>query len=154
MARKPRSDSASAAVRQAANLARDIDPPEGLALKTKRHKQLWSQITHSRDLESWTELQLHDVFRIVETTITVEGLQKRLESEGYVLESSAGPKPNPLVSIIDGQQKLIMSWKRLHGMAVKTRAAAALNSDANGAIARKEAAEKQQRGSKVISLLA
>jgi hypothetical protein len=107
--RRPRSDSAAAAVQAAQNAALGpLEPPPYVTLRTG-DKPFWSAIIAARARHTWNESDLVTAANLARTQADIEALQKLVDAEGYIVEG----KINPAAQMVETLTKRVASLSRI-----------------------------------------
>ena len=125
MARKPRSDSASAAINAALNASLpDIEPPPHVRLRPE-DAPFWSSIIQSRARDEWTKADLVVAAQLARCQRDIEVEAIVLENEGSVIENQRGtPVMNPRHAVLEQlsrREMAIMRSLQMGGNATNTR---------------------------------
>lgn len=131
VAKRNRSDSASAAIRamQAVALG-PMDPPKHVALRPG-DRPFWDAIMTSRARDTWTDVDLCTAGNMARTQADIERLQSDLDQQGYITSDG---KINPLAVLIETLSKRTVSLARalhVHAMATVGRSADGVKALAN-----------------------
>ncbi len=90
-ARRPRSDSAAAAVRAVQNAASEpIAPPACITLRPQ-DRPFWDRIIRSKARDNWTEIDLVSAGHLARALADIEGLQAMVDAEGYIVADKISP---------------------------------------------------------------
>lgn len=116
MARTFKLDTAAGAVKQFAAALTVIEPPEGIRWRTKEEKLLWSQYTRARAADGWRDFDLMQMAKIVKLEVDIRRHQKRLDTEGVVIDSPRGPIEHPLFKVVMTLQRQQLSLVRSLGL--------------------------------------
>jgi len=128
MARKPRSDSISEAVRIVRGAQRELVPPSHVPLD-EMDWPYWHNVVAEFARAEWTEHQLELAAMLARTMANLEQEQRTLRAEGYVSESQRGtPVVNPRSLAVKAMTGDILSLRR--SLALHARAKAGDNRDA------------------------
>ncbi len=107
--RRPRSDSAAAAVRAVQAVALGpLKPPKHVALR-KGDLPFWTAIVTGRARDTWTGVDLCTAANLARTQADIETLQARLDAEGYITEEG---KINPVAVLVETLSKRVVSLAR------------------------------------------
>lgn len=111
--RKPRSDSASAAIDAMVNASKPLpDIPAHVRLD-KRHIPFWDGIIRARARSEWIETDLVVAAQLARTQYDIEKESQDLEVEGSVIENNRGtPVMNPRHAIIEQLARREMALMR------------------------------------------
>jgi hypothetical protein len=111
--RKPRSDSASAAIDAMVNASKPLpDIPSHVRLD-KRHLPFWEGIIRARARSEWIETDLVVAAQLARTQFDIEKESQDLEIEGSVIENNRGtPVMNPRHAIIEQLARREMALMR------------------------------------------
>ena len=131
VAKRNRSDSASAAIRAIQSVALGpIDPPKHVALRPG-DRPFWDAIVTSRARDTWTAVDLCTAANMARTQADIERLQSDLDEQGYVTSDG---KINPLAVLVETLSKRVVSLARalhVHAMATVGRSADGIKALAN-----------------------
>lgn len=121
MPRKPRSDSAQAAVEAMLNAAKDdLQPPMHVNLRTSDWP-FWEGIIRSRARDEWSDNDLVVAAQLARAQADIEREQEKLDEEGSVVPNPRGTLvANPRVAVLQqlaGRQMAIMRSLRMAGAA-------------------------------------
>lgn len=135
--RRPRSDSAKAAVAatQAAALG-PIKPPDSVTLR-KADLPFWNAVMKSRARDTWTDSDLAMAASLARAYADIETLQKTIDAEGFILEGKA----HPALAIMETMTRRAASLSRL--LHVHAQATVGRSADASKALALEQAARGQ-----------
>lgn len=111
--RKPRSDSASAAIDAMVNASKPLpDIPAHVRLD-KRHRPFWEGIIRARARSEWIETDLVVAAQLARTQYDIEKEAETLESEGSVIENNRGtPVMNPRHAVLEQLARREMALMR------------------------------------------
>ena len=123
--RKPRSDSASAAIDAMVNASKPLpDIPAHVRLD-KRHIPFWDGIIRARARSEWIETDLVVAAQLARTQFDIEKEAETLEAEGSVIENQRGaPVMNPRHAVLEQlarREMALMRSLRLAGVATGDR---------------------------------
>lgn len=108
-ARRPRSDSAKAAVQAAQNAALGpLEPPPYVTLR-KQDKPHWLAIMKARARHTWDEADLVTAATMARAQADILMLQAQVDAEGYVLDG----KINLAAQMIETLSKRVVSLSRI-----------------------------------------
>lgn len=120
--RRHRSDSAKAAVKAAQNAAAaPIDPPACVTLRTG-DRPFWDAVVSSKARDNWTEVDLVTAAQLARAQADIEGLQKKVDAEGYILDG----RINPAAQMLETLSKRAVALTRVlqvHALATVGRSA-------------------------------
>lgn len=133
--RRPRSDSARAAVAasQAAALG-PIAPPKHVKLR-RGDRPFWNAIVQARPRDTWTDADLAMAGNLARCQADIERLQAMIDDEGFILEG----KPHPAAEMLEKATRRAMALGR--AIAVNTVATVGRRAD----IAKGAELERQAR---------
>ena len=107
--RRPRSDSAKAAVQAAQNVALGpLEPPAYVSLR-EQDKPFWTAIMKARARHTWDDADLVTAATLARAQADIQMLQARIDVEGYVIEG----KINPAAKMLETLSKRVTSLSRL-----------------------------------------
>lgn len=107
--RRPRSDSAKAAVQAAHNVALGpLEPPAYVSLR-EQDKPFWTAIMKARARHTWDDADLVTAATLARAQADIQTLQARIDDEGYVIEG----KINPAAQMLETLSKRVTSLSRL-----------------------------------------
>lgn len=107
--RRPRSDSAKAAVQAAQNVALGpLEPPAYVSLR-EQDKPFWTAIMKARARHTWDDADLVTAATLARAQADIQMLQARIDVEGYVVEG----KINPAAQLLETLVKRVTSLSRL-----------------------------------------
>jgi hypothetical protein len=111
--RKPRSDSASAAIDAMVNASKPLpDIPAHVRLD-KRHIPFWDGIIRARARSEWIETDLVVAAQLARTQFDIEKEAETLEAEGSVIENARGtPVMNPRHAVLEQLARREMALMR------------------------------------------
>lgn len=110
MARKLRSDSASAQANAFLNAANEIAMPEGVDLVTEEQKTIWNQFTKTRSKDSWRDFDLVLLSKVVRLESDIRKYQNMLDNSGVLIKNKRETLvENPLIRVIDTLQRQQMA---------------------------------------------
>ena len=111
--RKPRSDSASAAIDAMVNASKPLpDIPKHVRLD-KRHIPFWDGIIRARARSEWIETDLVVAAQLARTQFDIEKEAETLEAEGSVIENARGtPVMNPRHAVLEQLARREMALMR------------------------------------------
>lgn len=111
--RKPRSDSAAAAIDAMVNASKPLpDIPAHVRLD-KRHLPFWDGIIRARARSEWIETDLVVAAQLARTQFDIEKEAETLESEGSVIENARGtPVMNPRHAVLEQLARREMALMR------------------------------------------
>lgn len=108
-ARRPRSDSASAATQAAKNAALGpLEPPSYVPLRPQ-DKPHWLAITAARARHTWDDADLTTAATLARAQADILDLQKQVDREGYIIDG----KINPAAQMLETLSKRVTSLSRL-----------------------------------------
>jgi hypothetical protein len=115
--RKPRSDSAEAAIKAALNAATPAPQiPDSVKLSEK-HLPFWKAIISSRARNEWTDATLIVAAQLARTQYEIEFESEALEKEGSVVENQRGtPIMNPRQTVMEQLCRREMALMRTLGI--------------------------------------
>lgn len=107
--RRPRSDSAKAAVQAAQNAALGpLEPPAYVTLRPQ-DKPFWQAIMKARARHTWDEADLVTAATLARAQADILTLQAQIDMEGYVIDG----KINPAAQMLETLSKRVTSLSRL-----------------------------------------
>jgi hypothetical protein len=115
--RKPRSDSAEAAIKAALNAATPAPQiPDSVKLSEK-HLPFWNAIISSRARAEWSDATLIVAAQLARTQYEIEFESEALEKEGSVVENQRGtPIMNPRQTVMEQLCRREMALMRTLGI--------------------------------------
>ena len=136
--RRPRSDSAAAALRaHAAAAAGPLKPPKHVCLRPG-DKVFWDTIMLARARDTWTGPDLTMAGNLARAQADVERLQSELDAQGYITDGKA----NPLAALVDTlSRRCVTLMRTLH---VHAAATVGRSEDASKALGNERAAREQE----------
>ena len=138
VAKRRRSDSASAAVAAAQAVALGpLDPPDHVSLRDG-DRPFWDSIMKARARDTWTDIDLTTAVNLARTQADIELLQTDLDVTGYLIDG----KLNPVVAIVETLTRRAVALSRaLH---VHAQATVGRSADGAKALANERAAESEE----------
>lgn len=107
--RRPRSDSAKAAVQAAQNAALGpLEPPQYVTLR-EQDKPHWQAIMKARARHTWDEADLVTAATMARAQADILTLQAQIDIEGYVIDG----KINPAAQMLETLSKRVVSLSRI-----------------------------------------
>ena len=107
--RRPRSDSAKAAVQAAQNAALGpLEPPAYVTLRPQ-DKPFWEAIMKARARHTWDDADLVTAATLAKAQADIQTLQSQIDTEGYIIEG----KINPAAQMLETLSKRVTSLSRL-----------------------------------------
>jgi len=107
--RRPRSDSAKAAVQAAQNAALGpLEPPPYVTLR-EQDKPHWQAIMKARARHTWDEADLVTAATMARAQADILTLQAQIDLEGYVVDG----KINPAAQMLETLSKRVVSLSRI-----------------------------------------
>ncbi len=107
--RRPRSDSAKAAVQAAQNAALGpLEPPAYVTLRPQ-DKPFWQAIMKARARHTWDEADLVTAATLARAQADILTLQAQIDMEGYVIDG----KINPAAQMLETLSKRVVSLSRI-----------------------------------------
>lgn len=107
--RRPRSDSAKAAVQAAQNAALGpLEPPAYVTLRPQ-DRPFWEAVMRARARHTWDDADLVTAATLARAQADILALQSQVDAEGYVIEG----KINPAAQMIETLSKRVTSLSRL-----------------------------------------
>lgn len=107
--RRPRSDSANAAVQAAQNAALGpLDPPGYVTLRPQ-DKPFWAAIMAARARHTWDESDLVTAATLARAQADILMLQEQVDIEGYIVDG----KINPAAQMLETLSKRVASLSRI-----------------------------------------
>lgn len=107
--RRPRSDSAKAAVQAAQNAALGpLEPPPYVTLRPQ-DRPFWEAIMKARARHTWDEADLVTAATLARAQADILTLQAQIDMEGYVIDG----KINPAAQMLETLSKRVTSLSRL-----------------------------------------
>lgn len=153
MPRKNRSDSISSIVKRKAAVGESIEPPEGITITGKEHQALWDQYTSARDHETWRQMDLLLIAKIVDKELDIRKHKELLDRTSVLIENKRGTMVmNPLINVIDIYERAQLSIIRSLSLGVHAGDARSMNNTGQKA---QDLQDKQEiRNGNIVSLLA
>ena len=113
MPRKPRSDSAAAALRAAVNAASPLpDPPKFVRMRDG-DAPFWNAIVRARSKDEWSSADLVIAAQLARAQADIERESIQLEAEGSVVENARGTQVmNPRVTVLEQLARREMALMR------------------------------------------
>lgn len=110
MNRKKRSDSIADDVQSFAQIADEINLPDGVDFADYDEKLIWSQFTKTRSKDSWRDFDLVLLAKIVKLESRIRKHQAEIDAMGAIIENQRGtPIENPLFRVVDVLQRQQMA---------------------------------------------
>lgn len=136
--RRPRSDSAKAAVQaaQAAALG-PFAPPAHITLRPQ-DRPFWDAVMLARARDTWTEVDLIAAANLARTQADIEMLQATLDAEGYMVEG----KVHPAAELVEKLTRRCVTLMRV--LHVHAQATVGRSEDAGKALDLERAARAQE----------
>lgn len=107
--RRPRSDSAEAAIQAAQNVALGpLAPPDYVTLRPQ-DKPFWAAIMAARARHTWDDADLVTAATLAKAQADIQTLQEQVDRDGYIVEG----KINPAAQMIETLSKRVTSLSRL-----------------------------------------
>lgn len=107
--RRPRSDSAKAAVAASQAVALGpISPPPHVRLRDQDWP-FWAAVMQTRPRDTWTDNDLVLAGNLARTNADIEALQQQIDATGFLVEG----KPNPACAILDTMSRRAVTLSRL-----------------------------------------
>jgi hypothetical protein len=106
--RRPRSDSAKAAVAAAQAAALGPLPPPAFVHVGKQAKPFWNAIVTARPRDTWTDADLILAGNLARTYADIETLQQQIDSEGFILDGKA----HPALAILENMSRRALATGR------------------------------------------
>jgi len=126
-ARRPRSDSVTAAIAAAQAVALGpLPPPDHVTLRPG-DLPFWNAIMVARPRDTWTVIDLVTAGNLARTQADIEKLQQELDADGYMI----GLDVNPLAKVIDALSRRALALSR------------AIHTHAEATVGKSEDASKQ-----------
>lgn len=116
MARRRRNDSAEAMQMVMQEIQREIEPPQGIVLRSDEERVIWGQFTRARSVNDWREVELMQLVKAVRLEVDIRRFQESLDRSGPLVRSTnkAGVfVENPLIKIIDTYQRQLFVILRM-----------------------------------------
>lgn len=89
--RRPRSDSAKAAVTAAQSVALGPLPPPAFVRLSKQARPFWDAVVIARPRDTWTDADLILAGNLARAYADIEQLQAKVDTEGFIIEGKAHP---------------------------------------------------------------
>lgn len=142
--RRPRSDSAKAAISaaQAAALS-PIQPPAHITLR-EADRPFWDAVMQARARDTWTESDLALAASLARAYGDIETLQAQIDADGFIIDGKA----NPAVAILEALTRRAVSLSRL--LHVHAQATVGRSEDASNALALERKAREQDDDDELI----
>lgn len=126
--KRKRSDSAKAAIEATKAAAMGVlAAPEHITLR-KQDKPFWTAIVQSRAADTWTDSDLATAATMARAQADIEGLQKKLDDEGYVCDG----KINPTAQALEMLSRRVVALSRV--LHVHAQATVGRSADASKAL--------------------
>ena len=107
-ARRPRSDSAKAAVAAAQAVALGPIAPPAFVRVSEQAKPFWDAIVTARPRDTWTDADLILAGNLARAYADIETLQQQIEDEGFILDGKA----HPAVAILENMSRRALATGR------------------------------------------
>ncbi|MES2819805.1 MAG: P27 family phage terminase small subunit [Pseudomonadota bacterium] len=89
--RRPRSDSAKAAIAAAQGVALGPLPPPAFVRLSEQARPFWDAIVTARPRDTWTDADLILAGNLARAYADIEALQAQIDTEGFIVEGKAHP---------------------------------------------------------------
>jgi len=123
--KRPRTDTAKAAVQAAQNAALPpLEPPACVSLRPG-DRPFWERIVTSKARDNWTDVDLVTAAQLARAQADIEALQALVDAEGYVVDG----KVNPAAQMLETLSKRTVALSRVlqvHALATVGRSADAV----------------------------
>jgi hypothetical protein len=106
--RRPRSDSAKAAVAAAQAVALGPLPPPAFVRVNKQAKPFWDAIVTARPRDTWTDADLILAGNLARAYADIETLQRKIDTEGFILDGKA----HPALAILENMSRRALATGR------------------------------------------
>jgi len=106
--RRPRSDSAKAAVAAAQAAALGPIAPPVFVRVSKQAKPFWNAIVTARPRDTWTDADLILAGNLARAYADIEALQHQIETEGFILDGKA----HPAIAILENMSRRALATGR------------------------------------------
>lgn len=106
--RRPRSDSARAAVAAAQAVALGPIAPPAFVRVSKAAKPFWDAIVTARPRDTWTDADLILAASLARAYADIEQLQKTLDRDGFILDGKA----HPAIAIMENMSRRALATGR------------------------------------------
>lgn len=106
--RRPRSDSAKAAVAAAQAVALGPLPPPAFVRVGKQARPFWDAIVTARPRDTWTDADLILAGNLARAYADIEALQHQIDTEGFILEGKA----HPALAILENMSRRALATGR------------------------------------------
>ncbi|MDO9622379.1 MAG: TerS protein [Pseudomonas sp.] len=107
-ARRPRSDSAKAAVTAAQSVALGPLPPPAFVRLSKQARPFWDAIVTARPRDTWTDADLILASNLARTYADIEALQQQIDGASLIVDG----KPNPACDLLDKMTRRALATGR------------------------------------------
>jgi len=107
-ARRPRSDSAKAAVAAAQAVALGPIAPPAFVRVSKQAKPFWDAIVTARPRDTWTDADLILAGNLARAYADIESLQDAIDRDGLLVDG----KPNPACDLLDKMTRRALATGR------------------------------------------
>lgn len=112
-AHRDRSDASQRKTAVLAMMREQIAPPAGCTFANGEEKALWAIFTRARVPDDWRDLDLVNLFKVVQMEFAIREQTRLLESEGFVLPGARGDMvKNPRLGILRSLQTLQLQLLR------------------------------------------
>jgi hypothetical protein len=150
--RKTRSDTVAGQMGARKDLDRVLPPPDGVVFDTDQEMVLWRQYSSARSLESWREMDLLLLTKLVKLEVRILNAEEMIASEGAVIENNRGTVvENAWLRVLDTYQRQQLAIIRSLSLGVSSDGARDANKGGAKASDKKDLA-KLAKG-QVIGLL-
>ncbi|MFV1944195.1 TerS protein [Pseudomonas luteola] len=106
--RRPRSDSAKAAITAAQAAALGPLAPPAFVRVSKQARPFWNAIVTARPRDTWTDADLILAGNLARTYADIEQLQDAIEQDGLIVDG----KPNPACDLLDKMTRRALATGR------------------------------------------
>ena len=153
MKRKQRDDSITSAVKQRQDIERSAPVPDGIVINDAESQALWDQYTSARDIDTWRQIDLLLIGKIVHKEMDIRRHKAMLDRTSVLIENKRGTMVvNPLISVIDTYERMQLAIIRSLSLGVHAGEARGMNNGGQRALDKVDHA--QIKSGNVVSLLA
>lgn len=132
MARKPRSDSATALIDAFENANKSIPLPDGVILRDESEKIIWDQFCKARARSAWRDFDLVILAKVVRLEADIRKHQETLDKSGPLIRNKRETLiENPLLRVVDTLQRQQLALIRSMSLTQTGTDPRTLNASAN-----------------------